>query len=115
MNSVTIVIFLALVAAFAVRACTGRGRLAARDRWALITGFVTALTACAIVTLPLRELIVPAVVWFVGVGLLTGGVFGTALRWPDLPWYAGAYPLWRAIRVVATLGIGLLLIGVAVG
>ncbi len=114
MHILIIIIFLALVAAFVVRAWTAQNRLGAHDRWALITGFVTAVTAFAIVTLPLEVLVVPETVWFVGVGLLAGGVIGAVLRWPDLSWYVGTKPRWRAIRVIATICVGVLLIGVAV-
>ena len=69
--------------------------LVARDRWGLITGFVIAVTAFAIVSLPLEEVVVPHGVWLVGVGLLAGGVFGAVLRWPDLAWYRGTKPLRR--------------------
>ncbi len=114
----TITIFLILVGAFVVRACAPRvhaqSRLVARDRWGLITGFVIAVTAFAIVSLPLAEVIIPGVIWFVGIGLLASGVFGAVLRWPDLAWYAGTRPLRRMIGGIATLCICLLIIGVAV-
>jgi hypothetical protein len=35
--------------------------------------------------------------------LLAGGLAGTALRWPELVWFPGTRPTWRAIRVGATL------------
>ncbi len=108
------IIFLVLIAAFVVRVWSGPGRLAARDRWALLTGFVTAVTAFAIVSLPLDVLVVPMAIWLIGVGLLAGGVIGAVLRWPELPWYGGTKPIRRAISVIATLCMGALLIGVAV-
>jgi hypothetical protein len=119
---VTIAIFLILVGTFVVRACArapsgqvnAQSRLVARDRWSLLTGFVTAVTAFAIVSLPLEEVIVPGTIWFVGVGLLAGGVVGAVLRWPDLTWYAGTKPRRRAISVVSTLCICALIISVAV-
>jgi hypothetical protein len=91
-----------------------QSRLVARDRWSLLTGFVTAVTAFAIVSLPLEEVVVPGTIWFVGVGLLAGGVVGAVLRWPDLTWYAGTKPRRRAIGVVSTLCICALIISVAV-
>ena len=114
MTILVIIIFLALIAAFVVRVWSGQGRLAARDRWALLTGFVTAATAFAIVTLPLDVLVIPETAWLIGVGLLAGGVAGAALRWPDLTWYAGTKPRRRAISVVSTLCICALIISVAV-
>ncbi len=114
MTILVIIIFLALIAAFVVRVWSGQGRLAARDRWALLTGFVTAATAFAIVSLPLDVLVIPEIAWLIGVGLLAGGVAGAVLRWPDLSWYAGTNPLARAVGVIATLCFGALLIGVAV-
>lgn len=117
MTILIMVMFLTVVGTFATRACTtlttARGWLAARDRWALITGFVTAVTAFAVVSMPLKEVVVPGTVWVAGVGLLFGGVLGAVLRWPDLTWYAGKHPLWRAIGVSTTLCSCGLLIGVA--
>jgi len=118
MTLLTILIFLILVGAFLIRAgvpwATTQRRWVAHDRWGLITGFVTAVTAFAIVSLPLDEVVIPEAIWLVGVGLLAGGVFGAVLRWPDLSWYVGPKPFRRAIQVTATLGMGALLIGVAV-
>ncbi len=118
----TITIFLILVGTFVVRvgARVPAGHtnvptwLVARDRWGLITGFVIAVTAFAIVSLPLAVVVVPGVVWFAGIGLLAGGVLGAVLLWPDLAWYAGTNPLRRMIGVIPTLCICLLIIGVAV-
>lgn len=36
------------------------------------------------------------------------------LRWMDLSWYAGTKPLWHMIRLIATLCIYRLIIGVTV-
>ena len=118
----TIAIFLILVGAFVVRVGvrvpSGHTNvpnwLVARDRWGLLTGFVIAVTAFAIVSLPLEQVVIPQGIWFVGIGLLAGGVFGAVLRWPDLAWYAGTKPLRRMIGVIPTLCICLLIIGVAV-
>ncbi len=111
-------IFLMMVASFVIRACIpwvfNQSGRAARDRWGLITGFGIAITAFAIVSLPLDQVVIPQGIWFVGIGLLAGGVFGAALRWPDLAWYAGKNPLQRMIGVIATLCICLFIIGVAV-
>ena len=114
MTILVIIIFLALIAAFVVRVWIGQSRLATRDRWALLTGFVRAVTAFAIGTLPLDVLVIPETAWLIGVGLLAGGVAGAVLRWPDLPWYAGMNPRRRAISVIATLCICALLIGVSI-
>ena len=118
MTILPISIFLMMVAYFVIRACiswvSNQSALAARDRWELITGFVIAVTAFAIVSLPLAEVVVPGVIWFVGIGLLASGVGGAALRWPDLAWYAGTKPFWRATGVIAALCICGLIIGVAI-
>ena len=118
MTLLVITMFLTLVGAFVLQACAPlakvQGWLVARDRWALLTGFVTAVTAFAIVSLPLEEVVVPGTIWFVGVGLLAGGVVGAVLRWPDLTWYAGTKPRRRAIGVVSTLCVYALIIRVAV-
>ena len=111
-------LFLMMVASFVIRACIpwvfNQSGLAARDRWGLITGFVITVTAFAIVSLPLAEVVVPDVIWFVGIALLASGVGGAALRWPDLTWYAGTKPFGRSTGVIATLCICGLIIGVAI-
>ena len=118
MTFLVIPIFLTIIGAFVMRACAAwvnaQSRLVARDRWSLLTGFVTAITAFAIVSLPLEEVVVPGAIWFVGVGLLAGGVVGAVLRWLDLTWYGGTKPRRRAIGVVSTLCVCALIIGVAV-
>ena len=110
---VTTFVFLALVAAFVIRAWKARGKLAARDRWALITGFVTAVTGFAIASLLINWVVVPVAIWLVAVGLLAGGVGGAVLRWPGLAWFAGTKPIGRTIAVVASLFICALIIGMA--
>ncbi len=110
---VFIAIFLALVAAFVIRAWKARGKLAARDRWALITSFVVAVTGFAIASLLINWVVVPATIWLVAVGLLAGGVVGAVLRWPELAWFAGTKPIGRAIAVIASLVICALIIGAA--
>jgi hypothetical protein len=106
-------LFLALVAACAIRSWQEHGRLAARDRWALVTNFARALAAFALATLLIDWTVAPAALWVVAVALLAGGVLGAALRWPGLVWYAGMRPRWRAAGVIATLGVCALIIGVA--
>jgi len=109
-----IAIFLGLVVAFVIRAWKGRGKLAARDRWALITGFVAAVTGFAIASLLINWVVVSVAIWLVAVGLLAGGVVGAVLRWPELSWFDGTKPIGRAIAVIASLCICALIIGVAV-
>ena len=43
MDLLAVALFLGLVALFAIRAWKAQGRLAARDHWALITSFATAI------------------------------------------------------------------------
>ena len=112
-STFVLTLFLALVAAFVVRAWKARGKLAARDRWALITGFVAAVTGFAIASLLINWVIVPVAIWLVAVGLLAGGVAGAVLRWPELSWFAGTKPIGRAIAVIASLVICALIMGVA--
>ena len=110
---VAAVVFLALVAAFAIRSWKAQGSLVARDRWALLTDCARALAAFALASMLIDWTAAPAALWLVAVALLAGGVVGAALRWPGLAWYAGAWPRWRAGGVIATLGICALIIGVA--
>ena len=100
---VAAVVFLALVAAFAIRSWKEHGRLVARDRWALLADLARALAAFALASMLIDWTVAPAALWLVAVALLAGGVAGAALRWPGLAWYAGTRPRWRAGGVVATL------------
>ena len=112
-SSFVLALFLALVGAFVVRAWKARGKLAARDRWALITGFVAAVTGFAIASLLINWVVVPVAIWLVAVGLLAGGVVGAVLRWPGLAWFAGTKPVGRAVAIIASLLICALIIGAA--
>ena len=101
---VAALVFLALVAAFTIRSWKTQGRLAARDRWALVTNFALALAAFALAAMLIDWTVAPAALWLVAVALLAGGVLGAALRWAGLVWYAGMRPRWRAAGIIATLG-----------
>ncbi len=109
-----IAIFVALVVAFLIRAWKAHGKLAARDRWALITGFVAAVTGFAFASLLINWVILPVAIWIVAVALLAGGVVGAVLRWPELPWFEGTKPIRRAIGITAALFVCALVIGVAI-
>ncbi len=113
MDILVLAIFPALVAAFVIRAWKTHGWLAGRDRWALVTSFVTAIEAFAIATLLINWVVVPVAVWLVAVGLLAGGVAGAVLRWPGLAWYDGTTLIRRTIGVSASLLICALVIGAA--
>lgn len=110
---VAAILFLALVAAFALRSWKARGRLVARDRWALLTDLARALAAFALASMLIDWTVAPAALWLIAVALLAGGVLGAALRWPGLDWYAGTHPRWRAGGAIATLCLCALIIGVA--
>ena len=112
-STFVLALFLALVGVFVLRAWTARGTLAARDRWALITGFVAAVTGFAIASLLIDWIVVPVAVWLAAVGLLAGGVVGAVLRWPELSWYEGTRPIWRTIGIIVNLFICAPIIGVA--
>lgn len=111
---VVVAIFFWLVISFTAKAWNAGGKFSSRDRWALITGFFTAVSAFAIASLLINWLVVPAMLWLLAVGLLAGGVVGAVMRWPTLPWFAeGANTRRRSFNVAADLLISLLLIGVA--
>ena len=108
------VIFLALLAYFALGAWKGRGVFAITDRWALVTRFLSAAVTCAIATLIINWSLVPGFVWLTGLALLALGVAGAALRWSELPWFAdGSHRPRRLIGIAADLLISALFIGVA--
>jgi hypothetical protein len=68
-----------------IRAWKAESRLAARDRWALITSLALAIATFTIAPLLINWVIVPPAIWLVAVALLSGGVVGAVLRWPALP------------------------------
>ncbi len=114
MDGLALAVFFGLVATFAIRAWRAQGRLAARDRWALVTSFAVASTAFVVAPLLIDWVRVPTALWLLAVALLAGGVAGAALRWPELAWFAGTHPVRRAVSVGATLASCTLIIGVAV-
>jgi hypothetical protein len=113
MDILAVVLFLALIARFVIRAWKAHGRLSGGDRWALITSFAVVVTTFVIAPLLINWVIVPMVIWLIAVALLTGAVVGAVLRWPELAWFAGTHPIRRAIRVGATLVSCALIIGIA--
>jgi hypothetical protein len=114
MDLLALMLFFAFVTLFVIRAWKAHGRLAARDRWGLITSFVVAVTTFVLAPLLINWVIVPTAIWLIAVALLTGGVVGAVLRWPEMAWFTGTHPLRRAIGIGATLVICTLSIGVAV-
>ena len=97
-----------------IQAWKGHGRLSGRDRWALITSFAVALTMFVVARLVINWVLAPTALWLIGVALLSGGVVGAALRWPELGWFTGRRPIRRAIGIGATLVSCALVVGIAV-
>jgi hypothetical protein len=114
MDIVAVALFFALVTAFVIRAWKAHGRLSGRDRWALITSFAVAATTFVIAALLINWVMVPTTIWFIAVGLLSGGLVGAVLRWPELTWSSGTRPIRRAIGIGVTLVSCALIITVAV-
>ena len=114
MDIVAVTLFFALVARFVIRAWKAHGWLSGRDRWALITSFAVTSTTFVIAPLLINWVVMPTLLWLIAVGLLAGGVAGAALRWPELAWFSGTRPTWRAISVSTTLVTCALIAGVAV-
>lgn len=107
------VIFLALLAHFALGAWKGGGAFAITDRWAVLTRFASAVASCAIATLIVNWTVMPGAVWLVGIVLLALGIAGVALRWSDLPWLADGSRPSRIVGIAADLLISALFIGAA--
>jgi hypothetical protein len=103
MDILAVALFIALVARFLVGAWKAQGRLSAHDRWALVTSFAVAATTFVIAPLLINWVVVPTAIWLIAVALLAGGVVGLVLRWPELIWFTGTRPIWRAMGVGATL------------
>jgi hypothetical protein len=113
MDIISVTLFYALVARFVIRAWKAQGRLSGRDRWSLITSFVAASTTFVIALLLINWVVMPTAIWLIAVALLSGGVVGAALRWPDLAWFSGTHPIRRAIGIGAMLLSCALITGVA--
>jgi hypothetical protein len=114
MDIVAVALFFALVTAFVIRAWKAHGRLSGRDRWALLTSFAVASTTFVVAPLLINWVVVPTAIWFIAVGLLSGGLIGAALRWPELAWSSGTRPIRRAIGIGITLVSCMLIITVSV-
>jgi hypothetical protein len=78
----------------------------------VITSFAVALTTFVIAPLVITWVMVPTAIWLIAIALLSGGVVGAVLRWPELAWFSGTHPVWRAIGVGAMLVSCALIIGV---
>jgi hypothetical protein len=114
MDSIALGLFFGFVSLFVIRAWKAHGRLSGLDRWALITSFAVALTTFAVARLVINWVLAPTALWLIAVVLLSGGVVGAVLRWPELAWFSGTHPIRRAIGIGATLLSCLLIVGVAV-
>jgi hypothetical protein len=114
MDIVAVALFFALVTAFVIRAWKAHGRLSGRDRWALLTSFAVASTTFVVAPLLINWVVVPTAIWFIAVGLLSGGLIGAVLRWPELAWSSGTRPIRRAIGIGITLVSCMLIITVSV-
>lgn len=108
------VAFLMLVSTFTLGSWGFPQRVSARDRWGLVSGFVTAITGFAVASLLINWVTVPAAVWPAGVVLLAIGGVGATLRWPQVPWFAGTRPVVRAVVVASYWSICAVVIGVAI-
>ncbi len=113
MDSIAVALFFGLIARFVIRAWRGQGMLSGRDRWALITSFAVSLTTFVVASLVINWVLAPTVIWLIAVALLSGGVVGAVLRWPELAWFSGRRPIRRAIGIGATLMGCMLIVGVA--
>ena len=113
MDILAVILFLGFVALFVIRAWKAHGRLAAGDRWALVTSFAGAITTFVVAPLLINWVLVPTAVWLMAVALLAGGVVGAMLHWQELARFSGSHPIRHAIGVGATLVSCTLIIGVA--
>ena len=103
MDTIALALLFALVTKFVIRAWKPRGRLAAVDRWALLSSFAVAIAPFTTAALLINWVRVPAGLWLAAVALLTVGTAGAVLRWPELPWLAGPNLLGRSVSAGATL------------
>lgn len=111
MDLIAVALFFALVARFVIRAWKAAGWLAGRDRWAVLTSFAVVSTMFVVAPLVINWVVVPTILWLIAVVVLSGGVVGAVLRWPELAWFCGIQPVWRTIGVGATLLSCLLIVG----
>ena len=101
-----------LIAAFITTAWRAQGTATDHDRSGLFASFVAALAGLAMVWLQINWVTTPTAAWLVAVALLASGVFGVALRWQALPWFAGPPSRAREVGLVANLAVCTLIIAV---
>ena len=104
-----------LIAAFAIGAWRTHGRLAAKDRWALLTRFAAAVAGLAMAWLNMNWVTTPTPVWFILVAVVSASVVRAALRWLNLPWIEHASPTKRRTAgALASLLMCAAIVGVSV-
>ncbi len=104
-----------LIVAFVMGAWRTHGRLAARDRWALLTRFAAAVAGLAMAWLHLDWVATPTPVWFILVVFVSASAVRAALRWQSLPWIEYASRMrGRTAGVLASLLMCAVIVGVSV-
>jgi hypothetical protein len=101
-----------LIAAFIITAWRWKGAATDHDRAGLVERFVAALAGLAMAWLHINWIATPTAAWLLAVALLASGVFGVALGWPALPWFAGLRSRARTLGLVANLAMCTLIIAV---
>lgn len=114
MDAAVVTLFVALVGRFTIGAWKAQGRLSGHDRCALITSFAVAGATFVSAPLLINWVVVPSGVWLIAVGLLSVGVVGAVLRWPELAWVTSMRPLRRALGTSVTLLSCALMVALAV-
>ena len=114
MDILAVVLLFGFVAQFMIRSWKAQGRLSARYRWTSIGSLAIASTTLALAPLLINWVVVPTAVWLGAVALLSGGVVGMVLRWPDLAWFTSRHPVRHALGIGITLLCCLLLTGLVV-
>ena len=94
-----------LISAFTINAWRRRGTATDRDRSGMLARFAAAITGLTMAWVVFDWVTTPIVAWLFGVALLAAGVFGMALRWPALPWFAGAFAPVRALGLTTTVAM----------
>ena len=104
-----------LIAAFAIGAFRTNGRLAANDRWALLSRSAAAAAGLAMAWLNLNWVTTPLAFWFLLVALVAASALRAAWRWPDLPWVEHDTPTpRRTIGALATVLMSAAVVGASV-
>ena len=100
----------AFAAAFAASSFSHRPSFAPRSRLELVLSGLDAAAALVLARALMPWADVSPFLWFVPVAVVAAGVFGTVLRWAQLPALRAGRPRWRSVLYGALHGVAYLVV-----